>query len=161
MLRLCNHCGAKFEGPLRQRYCSITCAALSRWNGITCYSPVGRICRGCNKTLPWSEFPKPRGSGATCKNCTRLKKYDLTQNEWVALYEKQQGRCAGCKKSFDYEVEDVVDHCHIDGHVRGLLCAACNTTLGNLNTVEKLEAATHYLERHHARLGVTPPPLPD
>lgn len=54
-------------------------------------------------------------------------KYGITEAEVAAMREAQGGRCAIC----EVETERlVVDHCHTNGHVRGLLCQTCNTFLG-------------------------------
>lgn len=47
-----------------------------------------------------------------------------------------------------------IDHDHITGLVRGLLCPRCNVALGGLgDTIEGLEAALSYLRRHAANPG--------
>lgn len=43
-----------------------------------------------------------------------------------------------------------VDHCHVTGHVRGLLCMLCNTALGKLqDSPDLLRKAIEYLEKPH------------
>lgn len=72
---------------------------------------------------------------------TRLKKYGLTPEAYIALYESQNGKCKICQSaqvgetgggkpknaywSFD------IDHDHVSGRVRGLLCRHCNLMLGH------------------------------
>ena len=63
---------------------------------------------------------------AKAKRSWRLKLYGLTHEEYLVLYDTQQGRCALCAA----EGELVVDHCHTTGRVRGLLCRLCNSGLG-------------------------------
>lgn len=42
-----------------------------------------------------------------------------------------------------------VDHCHEEGHVRGLLCAMCNLMLGKAkDNILILLSAVSYLERN-------------
>jgi hypothetical protein len=42
----------------------------------------------------------------------------------------------------------VMDHCHVSGRLRGILCATCNKGLGQLgDTVAGLEAALAYLKK--------------
>lgn len=76
--------------------------------------------------------------------------YGLSQEQYADLYLEHNGRCQICMKS---EVECIrglsVDHCHAKGNVRGLLCAECNTSLGNFkDNVELLRNAIKYLERN-------------
>lgn len=61
--------------------------------------------------------------------------YGLTAEEMAALLEKQDHRCAVCRREFGVEVKQHVDHCHDTGRVRGLLCARCNSTEGFLRTL--------------------------
>lgn len=59
---------------------------------------------------------------------SRLRKeYGLTHGEYDAMVARQDGKCVICTKPCEMLV---VDHCHIGGHVRGLLCNFCNTGLG-------------------------------
>ena len=116
---------------------------------------------------------KPDGLSTQCKSCTgrsnapsvsrhnKLRKtkpnyfrdnrhyqlkalYGLSLEDFNALAESQQGRCALCgivPKFLN------VDHDHNTGAVRGLLCTRCNGALGSLgDSVEGLMKAVAYLE---------------
>lgn len=52
--------------------------------------------------------------------------YRMTPEEYISLYNSQEGLCAICLESQAV----VVDHCHDKGHVRALLCQHCNVMLG-------------------------------
>lgn len=65
---------------------------------------------------------------------TTLRKYGLSQFEWIRLYQHKQGRCWVCYKE---PTRLVIDHQHVKGwkkmdpserklYVRGLLCWTCN-----------------------------------
>lgn len=73
----------------------------------------------------------------------RLKhEYGITEEEVSELNTKQGGKCAICKE----EVKLVIDHCHTNGHVRGLLCSPCNVGLGHFkDNVSRLLNAINYL----------------
>jgi len=62
-----------------------------------------------------------------------LKKYGLTLDEYNELVEKQGGVCAICEKVCSSGKNLAVDHVHITGAVRGLLCMQCNRSLGGFD----------------------------
>lgn len=78
-----------------------------------------------------------------------LFKYNLTADQWWQLFG--DGHCPLCGKKYRPDVparRAVVDHEHMTGEVRGMLCAACNYEIGCLfENVEWMEAAACYL-RH-------------
>ena len=59
--------------------------------------------------------------------CTRLQKYGLTLEAYNKMYAQQEGRCLICHE--EYAVL-CVDHEHVTGTIRGLLCDPCNRGLG-------------------------------
>ena len=83
-----------------------------------------------------------------------MKKYGITQEEFLSQLEYQGGRCACCGKvlliSKDHTNPDaaVVDHCHDSNELRGIICHACNVGIGKLgDTQESVERAVDYLSR--------------
>lgn len=60
-----------------------------------------------------------------------LKKYGLTEEMFDEMLEKQEGRCAICRRIGNGSVRFHVDHDHSSGFVRGLLCTSCNQGLGS------------------------------
>jgi Recombination endonuclease VII len=74
----------------------------------------------------------------------QLRRYGISLAEYDALLEKQGGACAICRKRSKGRL--CVDHCHVTGMVRGLLCNECNTALGYLKDDQaSLVAALAYL----------------
>ena len=57
---------------------------------------------------------------------TLKRDYGMTLENFQDLVIQQEGRCAICLE----ERPLCVDHCHTEGHVRGLLCSQCNVALG-------------------------------
>lgn len=52
----------------------------------------------------------------------------MSQADYDDLVQHQEGICAICEEPFTDD--DVIDHCHDTGKVRGLLCHRCNKGLG-------------------------------
>ena len=72
----------------------------------------------------------------------KLWTYGLTETEYAALVAKHNGRCAVCG-SLD---PLCIDHDHVTGMVRGLLCHHCNVGLGHFkDSPELIEKAIEYL----------------
>jgi Autographiviridae endonuclease VII len=78
--------------------------------------------------------------------------YGISLEEYVAMLERQGGVCAICKKKPDKGKPLCVDHCHVTGMVRGLLCHKCNSVLAFGNDDPAiLQAAITYLQAAHDR----------
>lgn len=62
-----------------------------------------------------------------------------------ALFETNDGTCDSCKRVSLKTLR--VDHDHITGKIRGLLCNSCNVGLGCFeDSIEYLESAIEYLK---------------
>jgi len=76
--------------------------------------------------------------------------YNLTVEEYEQEEIKQQWRCLLCKRAPDGKFH--VDHDHVTGKYRGLLCPACNKALGMFQEdIPTLKRAIEYLEKHGPR----------
>ena len=78
------------------------------------------------------------------------KRYGVSQEEYEQWQIIQNHSCAICGL---HEQESpkalAVDHCHITGIIRGLLCSNCNRAIGLLkDTPALLRAAADYLEKN-------------
>ena len=86
----------------------------------------------------------------------RLKaNYGINQKDYEAMLKAQNFSCKICeKKHIEKRGKKLhVDHCHKNGHVRGLLCSACNTALGKMkDDVDHLRNAICYLEDDRKKL---------
>ena len=84
--------------------------------------------------------------------------YGIGIEEYNILLEEQGHKCAICgsldskgRKSGRGGGVDVfyVDHCHITGKVRGLLCNICNRSMGYLgDNTKTLQSMIDYLSKH-------------
>jgi hypothetical protein len=124
-------------------------------------------CPACTAVKPLEEFGRNRasrtGRTAYCKPChnakgketyTRLygstrdyhlrRRYGITSADVDALIAAQGGVCALCRE----RTPEHVDHDHLNGRVRGVLCSCCNQGLGNFrDRSDILRTAIDYLER--------------
>lgn len=79
------------------------------------------------------------------KNTWKRQGFNLTYEEYWAMLLKQEGFCAICDSGWGQRLK--VDHDHVTGKVRGLLCNACNIGLGKLgDQLKSLRKAVRYLE---------------
>lgn len=63
---------------------------------------------------------------------------------FIQLFRKQKGQCAICKVEINKSAH--LDHCHITGDIRGLLCRPCNVGIGYFeDNPELLALALKYL----------------
>jgi hypothetical protein len=102
-------------------------------------------CRDCRKDIKarWEENNRHRRFFIQLKT-----KYNLSQERYEELYSLQGGSCAICMVPFFAGANEVphVDHDHAccPGRkscgkcIRGLLCKACNTGLGNFKDDQRL-----------------------
>jgi hypothetical protein len=103
----------------------------------------------------WRE--KHRDEYLLAKRKQRLANYGLTMERFEAMRIAQNNQCACCKTTFAPTLPSsgnapfnraVVDHDHVTGAVRALLCAHCNRGLGLFKEdPQKLQAAIEYLAR--------------
>ena len=77
-------------------------------------------------------------------------KYNLTEEQYQDLWDKQEGLCAVCGREEEETNQRLhVDHNHTDNVVRGLLCGKCNRGIGMFNEEEPLlQKAIDYLRSH-------------
>lgn len=72
--------------------------------------------------------------------------YGITEKEWLDKIASQGGVCAICRK---VPKRWHVDHNHISGSVRGILCGPCNQGIGQFKDDPiLLRTAADYLETH-------------
>ena len=75
------------------------------------------------------------------------RKFGLSVAAYEAMFERQDGRCAICRSPGNDSISLHVDHDHVTGRVRGLLCFRCNGGLGQFREEpELLRRAARYVE---------------
>lgn len=116
----------------------------------------GRIrCARCNQGRDPEEFDRMKGSTGRqsyCIDCRRDVRYGLEAGLYQKLLSSQLGLCAICGRPEETrnrsgKVKPLsVDHDHLTGHVRGLLCHHCNVGIARFNDdLSLLQAAVDYL----------------
>jgi len=114
--------------------------------------PNGTICaaEGCTSMVRFSDKCR-RHYQEDVHRRALLKRYGMTQDVYDRMVARQRNRCAICrrKRPASDGREWSIDHDHVTGQVRGLLCNDCNRAIGLLSDDPKiLRAATQYVERH-------------
>jgi Recombination endonuclease VII len=136
--------------------------------------PELKYCGCCKMHLPVLYFSKNKakkdGLQERCKSCRSkhhqtvkhlrkkptkeqkrkqlIKSYSLSVKEYETLLKNQNNKCAICYSENWGRISPCIDHCHVTGKVRGLLCNTCNMALGLFkDNMEILENAKNYLKR--------------
>jgi hypothetical protein len=99
------------------------------------------------------------GQKAVGNRVQRLRRhFGLTIEMYEALVTAQNGVCALCKRPESHRSRHgeitrlAVDHDHVTGSIRALLCHACNVGIGSfLDDPALLRAAAEYVELHRIR----------
>lgn len=74
--------------------------------------------------------------------------YDMTVEEYQQRLIGQNNVCATCPRSPNEKKPLVVDHDHVTGKVRGLLCYNCNRLVALLDDPALLERMSEYKARN-------------
>lgn len=84
--------------------------------------------------------------------------YGLSSERLEQLWRNQNGVCAMCSAAGTMTkngmVGLVIDHDHVSGEVRGLLCTRCNTVLGGYEAAIRLNVHSYLRSPPAKRLGI-------
>ncbi len=76
------------------------------------------------------------------------RKYGITLQAYDSMLADQGGGCAICHRQPASDISLHVDHDHITGQIRGLLCFTCNNALGDFeDDASLLRSAITYVEQ--------------
>lgn len=87
----------------------------------------------------------------TRERARTLRAYGLTEADWDGFIKRQKNRCAVCRtdKPGGRGERWHIDHDHVTGQVRGLLCGKCNSGIGMLQDDPGIiAAAARYVAKH-------------
>lgn len=130
-------------------------------------------CARCDAYMEKSMFRKDNNKGTNglsryCKDCYKVyedtqreqrmhkmlkRNYGITPEQYDALHDAQNGLCAICGQPETKVMKGIrcvlaVDHDHVTGKIRGLLCTRCNAGLGQFgDNIESLAKAIDYLKK--------------
>lgn len=93
---------------------------------------------------------RQRASNSTKRRPRQLQRlYGISIEDYNNLFESQKGCCAICgEHQANLKTSLSVDHNHITGEVRGLLCKPCNMAIGIFkDDIQIAIAAVDYLKR--------------
>ena len=114
---------------------------LSRKDG------VGAYCKECKRSITdsWRKN-NPEKINSSSIWYRRKVSYGVTKEDYEKMLVSQNNECAICQTPVSYE--SAVDHDHLTGQVRGLLCRLCNQGLGLFrDNKDFLKKAIEYLDK--------------
>lgn len=149
----CIECGLKKDGNedrfRRSKHfkdglnnkCSVCERFAGRKSKAKHYNANPELCR--SRSRDWYAGNKDKAHGSFV-----IRRYGLNPTAYADMLASQDGRCAICRGVNVNGKRLSVDHDHLSGRVRGLLCAPCNTSLGGFrDNVKVMKKAIAYLEK--------------
>lgn len=122
----------------------------------------------CNKCLEIKNskdfYGKEPNRNYICNSCAKIRRsktkdlavdkrfkkvYGISLIKYNEMLDSQNNSCAICLKNKDkFKKRLVVDHDHVSGKVRGLLCFRCNVSIGSFDdNVETIQRSIEYLNK--------------
>jgi hypothetical protein len=113
-------------------------------------------CKPCHKARRKADYAKAGGKDVPYAVVLK-REYGMTLEDYATLLRRQAHRCAVCRRAETVKYKDgqvrrlSVDHDHVTGKVRGLLCHRCNILVwafeDNHTTLEHIKT---YLDEFRA-----------
>ena len=109
-------------------------------------------CKACCKVYVSTYKQKP-GSAEKAAKRQRIwvlrDRYGITESVFLSMVASQGNACAICRETFSKTPH--IDHDHLTGDIRGLLCQTCNHGIGLLGeNIEVMKRAITYLLKSKA-----------
>ncbi len=141
--RTCKYChgpidafgrtGQKGRPPMFCRYEHKEAWVAENLKAATIQRLAGTKCATCGKLFQAKSGKAKNCSPACSVRYQNKRKRKITPNLYDKMLEAQGGLCAICKTDKPGGKGDFhVDHNHVTGAIRGLLCHNCNTGIGSL-----------------------------
>ena len=140
---------------------SRTCTKCKRElviSAFNCRSDRGGVPHSWCARCRASNMKEWRAKQTSAQRSTRyrrenLGRYGISVDEYQKMFDRQDGLCAICNNppTQGRGQRLSVDHCHETKELRGLLCHACNTSLGGFkDNPDLLRKAANYCEQYVA-----------
>lgn len=117
------------------------------------------ICVNCRKVKNKRKIPLDQYA----RNWHLIKKYNIDSDGFNVLWQAFKGKCGICNINLQMPQNGkgqprnaaVIDHDHVSGNLRGLLCNSCNKALGLFNDdVILLRSAMNWIGYSNAKACV-------
>jgi hypothetical protein len=108
-----------------------------------------KTCRLCRKMMVKKyRKDRPEKFNQISHRDNLRNKFGMTVEQYNEILDKQEGKCAICGSTPDNLGKRLaVDHDHVSGKKRGLLCTTCNVVLGLFkDNVARFVSAVEYLQ---------------
>lgn len=123
-------------------------------------------CTDCSRAVTKASYSKPEAKMRhrkwykekyedTAENARLLKLYGITLDQYNSMLEQQEHKCEICKSPETavsrngYTLRLAIDHNHLTGAIRSLLCFRCNRGIGYFEENPKLiKEILKYLKKH-------------
>jgi|ERR1700689_1341081 len=120
-------------------------AIAARWHSEKQQDPEYREQKN-RRAVAWRAANKGEKLRRANKNANLKQLYGITLEQFEAMLAAQRNRCAICLRRFTNARDTHVDHNHVTGVVRGILCTSCNNGLGRFrDDPAVLRRAARYL----------------
>jgi hypothetical protein len=131
---------------------------------LTCVKVASKKCKSCGNKRALNEFHVviynsvngekscyrkvcAKCRSAAAQRTSLFKKHGITPERRVEILDEQNWLCAICEKELHNDRFTHLDHDHVTGKIRGMLCHLCNTSLGHFgDNVEGMLRVIRYLE---------------
>lgn len=162
-----------FKQKKHRKFCSRACFGKSIRRETIGFRPkptrVQKFCKRGHELATSARLVKKKSGGLhrSCRECAKVRRktdpnvrryekssilqwyYNITIEDYEALLSKQNSQCAicGARRGSSRQASLHVDHDHLTGKVRGLLCSRCNLSIGAFkDDLGLLRRAAYYLE---------------
>ena len=101
-----------------------------------------------NRSMSCENYKPHNWTGIEKEDSFVRRKYGITLEQYYELLKIQNNGCAICGKTEEPDGRRLaIDHCHLSGDVRGVLCNNCNNGLGSFgDSIDGMLKAIEYLK---------------